>query len=401
MDAKLIAAAIPVFFVLIAIERLVAHRRRVAVYRFHDAVADLSCGIGQQMTLIFSQAPLVVLYLWIYEDHRLVTWSEGWLAWVLAFVLIDFAYYWWHRLSHEVNFLWAAHIVHHQSEDYNLAVALRQALLTNVTSFPFYAPLAVLGIPPLTFAVMLTASTLYQFWIHTELIRKMGWFERAFNTPSHHRVHHAINPQYLDRNYAATLIVWDRLFGSFEPEEEQAVYGITKPLNSFNMLWANAHYWVEMWRLACSAKTWWERVQVPFRGPAWRPKSLGGPVVAAPVTRAAQRKYDVSSDRWRMAYVTLHFVGMTGVVVGLIAAQQHLPRADAAAAVGIVFLTLLSWSGLAERKRWAKPLEGLRLLAVVSAPLMLPSLAPWALPLAIAFAVLGVAGLPILRRFPR
>jgi alkylglycerol monooxygenase len=398
MDAKLIAAAIPVFFILIGIERLVAHRRRIPVYRFHDVVSDLSCGIGQQMTLIFTQAPLVLLYLWVFENYRLVDFEGGWLPWVLAFVGIDFAYYWWHRASHEVNFMWAAHIVHHQSEDYNLAVALRQSLLTNVTSFPFYAPLALLGIPPVVFALLLTASTLYQFWIHTELIRTMGGFELAFNTPSHHRVHHAINPQYLDRNYAATLIVWDRLFGSFEAEVEEPVYGITKPLGSFNFLWANLHYWVEMWSLARRSTSWKDRLRVPFKGPAWRPASLGGSVISPAQTRVEQDKYNVASERPRMLYIALHFLGFTGVVVGLIAAQEHLPRGEAAIAVAIVFVTLLSWSGLAERKAWAKPLECVRLVAVVAAALALPSLAPWSVPLAIGFGALGLAGLPLLYR---
>src|SRR4051812_7775689 len=160
------------------------------------------------------------------------------MTWLVAIAGVDFLYYWWHRLSHRVNLLWAAHVVHHQSEDYNLAVALRQSVTTSATLFPFYALLAFAGVPPLQLAVSTSLSTLYQFWIHTELVPRVPWLERLLNSPSAHRVHHAINVRYLDKNHAATLMVWDRLFGTFEPETEAPVYGLTRPLASFNPVWS-------------------------------------------------------------------------------------------------------------------------------------------------------------------
>src|SRR5713101_5563143 len=258
-----IALAIPFFFLLMGVELWVARRRGLKLYRFADSVVDLSCGMTQQILLVFAVGVLVSGYSWLYR-HRVWT-PPGWAAWLIAFFAVDLVYYWWHRLSHEVNVLWAVHVVHHQSEDYNLAVALRQAVLSVWTIWPLHLPLALLGVPPVTFLVVDALSTLYQFWIHTELVGKLGWFERIFNTPSQHRVHHAINPRYLDKNYAATLCIWDRLFGTFEEEKEQPVYGLVKPLASFNPLWAQVQAWAALWRASREARGL-DRLRVWLKG---------------------------------------------------------------------------------------------------------------------------------------
>ena len=275
-----IALAIPFFFLLMGVEIWAARKRGLKLYRFTDAVVDLSCGMTQQIVLVFEVAVLVVSYNWLYQ-HRLWTLS-GWPAWLVAFLAVDFTYYWWHRLSHEVNVLWAVHMVHHQSEDYNLAVALRQAVFSVWTIWPFHLPLALIGVPPEVFLVVDSLSTLYQFWIHTELIGKLGWYEWLFNTPAQHRVHHAINPQYLDRNYAATLCIWDRLFGTFEEEKEQPVYGLVKPLASFDPMWAQVHHFFDI-----AKRTREHGWRAWLKGPEW------GFPPAPRITRAEQRKHDV------------------------------------------------------------------------------------------------------------
>ena len=199
-----IALAIPVFFLLMGVELWAARRRGARLYRFNDALVDLSCGMSQQVFLVFAAGLLAAGYLWLYR-HRFWT-LHGPVAWVVAFFAVDFIYYWWHRLSHRVNFLWAVHVVHHQSEDYNLAVALRQAVLSVWTIWPFHLSLALVGVPPVVFATVESFSTLYQFWIHTELVGRIGGpIGFVFNMPAHHRVHHAINPQYLDKNYGGTF----------------------------------------------------------------------------------------------------------------------------------------------------------------------------------------------------
>ncbi len=245
---NLIALAIPLFFAAIGVELLVARARHRSVYRLGTALADMGCGITQQLTGVVVGAFALGVYGWAYE-HRFFTLPEKSAAsWLAAVVGVELAYYWWHRLSHEVNILWAAHVVHHHSEDYNLAVALRQSMTTWATGLPFYVPLAFLGVPTFEYAVVLSLSTLYQFWVHTELVPPLGWFDRWFNSPSLHRVHHATNPRFLDRNHAATFMVFDRLFGTYQVEDEPCVYGTTQPLRSYNVWWAQVAGYVEVVR---------------------------------------------------------------------------------------------------------------------------------------------------------
>src|SRR4051812_6039796 len=260
MGPNYIALAVPLFFLLIGLELLTKRGR--ASYRFPDAITALGCGVVQRVTLLFYEASLLVVYTVVYRHGRLFDLeARPGTAWIVALVGVDFTYYWWHRASHRVNVLWAAHIVPHQSEDYNRAVALRQGVFTPITALPFSLPLAVLGVPPLIYVAADALDTLYQFWIHTESVRRLGPLEEVLNTPSHHRVHHGRNPQYLDRNYGGILIIWDRLFGTFEPEREPVVYGITKPLRSFNPLWAQLHHFGDLAGLAGAAATgggWWK-----------------------------------------------------------------------------------------------------------------------------------------------
>jgi sterol desaturase/sphingolipid hydroxylase (fatty acid hydroxylase superfamily) len=362
MDNRYIALAVPVFFALIGIELAVARlARRRGIYRFTDAVTDLSCGITSQVAAIFFGASVLAAYVWVYQ-HRWVTYQSVWLPAVIAFVGVDFFYYWWHRLSHEVNLLWAAHVVHHQSEDYNLAVALRQAVLTHFTAVPFYLPLALAGVPPVIYATTHAFSTLYQFWIHTELVGKTrGPVDWILNLPSHHRVHHAVNPRYLDKNYGATLIIWDRLFGTYVEETERPVYGITKPLGSFNPLWAQIHYFFDMTSLAARAPRLGDKLRVWFASPAWKPRGVDVP--APPPSIDGRAKYDARPTRARAAYVLLQFGLISIGTFCVMMWSQHLPRAIALAAGGAIVLALWSFGALLENKRWAWPLETARLAA--------------------------------------
>jgi len=349
-----IALAVPFFFVLIGLELLWARRRGVRVYRFTDTLTDLSCGITSQVVLIFWAALQLAIYDAVYRHAHLVSltpsWGRPWLPWVVAFIGVDLLYYWWHRLSHEVNFLWAAHVVHHQSEDYNLAVALRQAVLTSWTALPFYLPLAILGVPTLVFAVTHALSTLYQFWIHTQLVGKIrGPVDWIMNLPSHHRVHHAINPQYLDKNYGATLVVWDRLFGTYAEEVERPVYGITKPLASFDPMWAQVHYWLEMASMMRAARTPFEKLRVWFASPAWKPE---GYVVETPPIRN-RTKYDRPVSRKLATYVALQYVGVVGATFALLTWHHGLPRTVVIVGVAAVLGALVAIGALLEGRPWA------------------------------------------------
>ncbi|HAN30442.1 MAG TPA: sterol desaturase family protein [Myxococcales bacterium] len=362
MGALLIAMAVPMFVVLIGIESWIGRGR--GIYRFSDAVIDLSCGLASRMFHLFDFVVVVGVYTWVYQ-HAAYIEIEGtpWWLWIVAFVAVDLLYYCWHRASHGVNVLWAVHAVHHQSEDYNLAVALRQALFSSLTGLPFYLPLAVLGVPPLVFGTCNALNTLYQFWIHTELIRTLpAPVEMVMNTPSHHRVHHGINPQYLDRNHAGVFIVWDRLLGTFEPESEEVVYGLVSPLRSFNPIWANLIHLVGIYELIQASESTRERLAAIFAGPAWRPTSLGGPKMAPPVTRQSQKKYDPEYSPARGAYIAATFSTLFPWSVWLMAVGQNLPLNTRLVAAIWVVWTLAQCGALFERKRWAHAGEYARLL---------------------------------------
>jgi alkylglycerol monooxygenase len=380
-----IALAIPFFLVLIGVELLVARARGRSVYRLQDALADLGCGVGQQVVLVFAGAALLAGYAFLYERFRLVTFgASSPIPWVIAFVVVDFGYYWWHRLSHRVNFLWAAHAVHHQSEDYNLAVALRQSILTSFTSLPFYYPMALVGVPPVVYATMAAVSTLYQFWIHTELVGKLGWLERVINTPSHHRVHHAINARYLDRNYGAILIVWDRLFGTFVEEREPVVFGTTKPIASFNPVWAQAQAWFEIAGKARSLRRRRDRALSWLAPPSW---SRYGEAELGEEELRARRKHGVPVPATLQVYATVHFAPVIGATFLMLLWQATAPTGPLAVAALLVFWTLLSLGGLMDGRRWAVPLELARLAALVATVLAASwSLAPAAAVLAGASA---------------
>lgn len=266
----LVSFAIPAFLLLIAVEAIVATRMQLKGYERQDTAASLAMGIGNLLIGTATHGARAALFYWLYQ-HRVVDLGTGVLAWVIVFVAEDFAYYWFHRLSHEVRFLWAAHINHHSSQHYNLSTALRQSWTTPFTTTLFYWPLPLLGMDPALIAVATTVSLLYQFWIHTETIDRLGVFETLFNTPSHHRVHHGSNVEYLDRNHGGILILWDRLFGTFEPEVAPVQYGLTKNIDSFNPLYIAFHEWQAMFRDVARADSWKARLGYVFAPPGWAP----------------------------------------------------------------------------------------------------------------------------------
>lgn len=280
-----IVYAIPVFFLLILLEYGISLLLKRNVYHVHDAISDLGCGISNRLIVSLIAGSLALAYESVHSRFALLQFETSSITtWILTFLLVDLIYYFWHRLSHRVNFMWAVHVVHHQSEDYNLAVALRQALFSPITSFPLTLMLAVLGLPTFVVFTCSALNTVYQFWIHTELIGKLGPLEWVLNTPSHHRVHHGINRRYLDKNYAGVFIIWDRIFHTFELETERVVFGIVEPLKNWNPIWANFDHWKKMWGKSRLHNDW----RVFIKGPEWTPAGSQLPLEGVP----AQVKYE-------------------------------------------------------------------------------------------------------------
>ncbi|WP_298214001.1 lysoplasmalogenase family protein [Acidovorax sp.] len=276
---QIIVLATPVFFLLIAIELAIGYKRQRNTYRLADAVSSISLGMLSQTSAVFTRLLRIGIYTALFEHVALWRNDTFWTSlpgWLLALVFYDLCYYWLHRMGHESAVLWAAHAVHHQSQDYNLSTALRQTSSGALLGWVFYVPMALAGVPPLVFAVVALIDLLYQFWVHTEQVGRLGWFDRWFCSPSNHRVHHAVNDAYLDKNYGGILIVWDRIFGSFKDEDaqEKCVYGTRGLLNSWDPLWANAQIYAGLAHDSWFARNWLDKLRVWLKPPGWRPADV-------------------------------------------------------------------------------------------------------------------------------
>lgn len=239
--------AIPVFALLIAAESFWARKRGSDEYGDRrDTWGNIFMGFMSVVWGALFGLFIAYIYIWCYEAAPFKFSADAWWTWVLLLFVDDLAYYIFHRVSHESRLFWNFHVVHHSSKHYNLSVAVRQSWFSGILHWIFYAPIMLLGFVPWMFALMHGFNLIYQFWIHTRFVGRLGWLENILNTPSHHRVHHGVNEPYLDRNYAGVLIIWDRLFGSFTPETVEPRYGIIKPIESYNPLWINTHGWFEM-----------------------------------------------------------------------------------------------------------------------------------------------------------
>ncbi|MDX2001077.1 MAG: sterol desaturase family protein [Chitinophagales bacterium] len=364
MKVSPILIAIPAFFLFIAIELIIGWRKRQKLYRFNDAITNLNIGIGSQVFGAFSKAALLALYILVYDSLAIIHQPTTWWSFVLALFTFDFIFYWAHRWGHETNIFWGAHVVHHQSEEYNLSVALRQSWIHNIIAFVLFLPMPVLGFDPKIFLAAAATHTLYQFWIHTKTIKKMPRIiEFLFNTPSHHRVHHGVNPKYIDKNHGGVFIIWDRLFGTFQAEEEEPTYGITTQLKSWNPVWANSHYYIEMFQRARQMK-WADRIKLVFAKPGWLPDYLGGYQAPPEVDKANYKAYDTQTTLSRNVYV---FVQFLMIAVGLAAYMFYFPTISLFFQIvffGILILSTLICGAILENKRWVVYIEYLRLMLI-------------------------------------
>lgn len=369
-----IALAIPAFFLLIGIELLIDKIKKTNYYRFNDAITNLSCGVGSQVMGVFLKAFIYIGYYFLYNNYKFFelpgigTGHNVGDVLITAFVLflgIDFFYYWFHRLAHEINVLWGSHVVHHQSEEYNLTVALRQGWVQGAFSWVFYLPLAVVGFQPEMFIMINAFQTLYQFWIHTKSIKKLPrWIEFVFNTPSHHRVHHGVNPQYIDKNHGGTLIIYDRMFGTFEPEDEEVVYGITQQPKSWNPLWVNVEHWINMFKDFFRIKGFKNKWNILFNLPGWQPDS--GKVEHKKFDPDKFVKYDTHIPSRLNYYIFFHKVLiLTGTTLYLFSSERFGWSENVFFGLLIIW-SLLNLGAMFEMKKWIVASEILRLIVVAA-----------------------------------
>jgi len=363
---KIILYAIPGFIFLILVEWIYGLVRGRNTYRVADTITSISLGSISRLRGLFFLGLGSYFYTWASDGYHLFDLPDSGVGiWLFALVAYDFSYYWFHRISHEVNLFWAAHVVHHQSEDYNLGTALRQSG-SGFFGFIFYLPWLYIGIPPEILFASGAINLVYQFWVHTQHVPKLGPVEYVFVTASNHRVHHAQNAIYIDRNYGGIFIFWDRLFGSFqeELENEPCIYGIRKPLHSYNPFWANFHVYWSTLKDSWHARRWQDKFMIWLKGPGWRPADVDKAYPVEHTRLEDFSKYDPGVSILVRVYAFFQFFCATLASTGLLIVAKDWASTPLLVAIGLVFFSFYLQGVWTEGHSWARWLEWLKLGAV-------------------------------------
>jgi sterol desaturase/sphingolipid hydroxylase (fatty acid hydroxylase superfamily) len=371
----LIAIAVPFFLLALIIELIVDWRKGSHFYRSNDAINSLSAGILSTTIGYFTKFLPLIAWGFVLRNFSVVDMPLAWFdlsprglsLWVVAALAWDFCYYWFHRFSHEISVLWAAHAVHHQSEDYNLSTALRQTSTGFLFGWIFYLPLFVIGFPLEVLITVNAINLIYQFWVHTQMVRRLGPFDRILVTPSNHRVHHAQNDRYIDKNYGGMLILWDRIFGTFEDEsdEEPVVFGVRKPLANLNPFWANLQVYDYLLFDARKTRQWRDKLAVWFRRTGWRPADVEARYPKQRADLSRFQKFDPEMPLAQKHYVMAQFV--IGIVGALFTAELYARQGTQVVLIpcALLWLQLYTVGLLNEGRAYARRLELLRLLVAV------------------------------------
>lgn len=360
--------ATPFFVGLMTLELVVGFLKTGApVITISDGITSLSAGMVSRLPLLLMRGCELSAYMHVWNHYRLVElpWDSAW-TWWFTFLGVDFGYYWVHRFAHEVAVLWAAHQVHHSSEYYNLTTALRQSVTQPFTSWVFYLPMA-LAVPPSIFAVHIQLNLLYQFWIHTELIRDLGPLEWILNTPKHHRVHHGRNLYCIDKNYGGILIIWDRLFGTFAQEADQVVYGLVFPIKKFEILYVQLHYYLYLWKKSKTYKTISNKLSTFLNGPSWKPgKRRLGDHNDNPKVTGKEVPHNPSWSLPVQIYAVIHFLLVLKTYHDLFENKMILSQLTILGMTGYVLLTLTSLGFLIDQRPSSAVLELFRCVVMMT-----------------------------------
>ena len=367
MHGDYILLAIPFFFLAMGIEYWYGKSKNKNWYRLNDSVNNLVIGLGQQLWSVVFKVFLLGVYAWIYNNYAFIKIPATWWSFILCLLAFDFFFYWAHRWGHEMNIFWGAHSVHHQSEEYNLSVALRQSWFHSIIAFVIFLPIPLMGFDPIIFGGAAVAHTLYQFWIHTKAVGKLHpWIEYWINTPSHHRVHHAVNPKYIDKNHAGVFMIWDRMFGTFQEEQtnDEITYGVTTQLKSWNPVWANTHYYAEIFEKTKEMKLA-DKFRMIFAKPGWLPSYMGGAIEVKEVNLDTYKKYDTDTNIYFKVYALFQFFVMLGCGVLYMTNYKDMSLFYKADFFLLMLITMLITGGIFENKRWIIFAEYVRLVLVM------------------------------------
>jgi sterol desaturase/sphingolipid hydroxylase (fatty acid hydroxylase superfamily) len=354
----------PAVLLLLIAEIIYSVASRKNLFTFQDTITNIGTGIGNQCVNLAVAFFVFKWYGWLYQ---FAPWNipATWYSLLILLLLQDFVFYWFHRVGHSINIFWAAHMPHHSSEELNLSVGIRASFTQRLFQFLFFDwVLVLIGFSPEMVYAMAAVHLFLAFWHHTRAIKSLGWFEKYFVTPSHHRVHHGVNPQYLDKNYSEFLIIWDKIFGTFEPEEEEICYGLTHPPRTWDPIYVNFQFWKQLWEDAVAAPRIWDKFRLWFMPLGWRPPGLPQPEKGKRIgyTKAEQVKYQSTQFKGLKPYLLLQIVVGLGVLMMTINLKLDISVGARVLLSGGIFLMIISWGGLLQAKTWAIALEIFRLL---------------------------------------
>ncbi len=354
------AWAIPLFLLLMGIEYGVARKKGWGYFSFSTSISNLNVGVAERLLDTFTIGIFYFVYDYLHRHFAIFNIQSSVLLWIALLILTDFIWYWYHRLAHEVNILWGAHVVHHQSEDFNYTVSARITVFQAVARMMFWSVLPVIGFPPAMIISVQLVHGLYPFFIHTRTIGKLGVLEYIFVTPSHHRVHHACNEKYLDKNYGDVLIIWDKLFGTFVTEEEEPEYGLTKPLDSHSFLWQHFHFLLEIAYAFRQAKGLKQKWLVVFG----KPDHINPGIREVLEEKFLFRNPTGTTTRRLHNYVVAQMAMTLTALFFFLLLEKYIPLFVQACFTVFIFLTLINSGAILEQRQWVFYLEYARLLVI-------------------------------------
>jgi len=366
---------VPFVVLLPVLEYYISKRKKIDAYSFSDTLVNFSCGILERTFDFFFILFLYFVFGYLYENASLIhldTWLPLPILWISALLVGDFVAYWHHRLSHEINFLWAAHIVHHQSEELNVTTVFRVSAFAVINRTLFWIWLPIIGFSPMVSSTAIMFIGLYQFFSHTRLINKLGFLEYIIITPSHHRVHHARNPQYIDKNYGHVFIFWDKIFGTFEPELEEPEYGIVDGFESSNPIWAYFSYWFDLFKRAGKTKNWINKVKMFLMPPAWNPTDVPTKLENFEVDENGKRKkYKPVIPKKLRVYLIVNII-ITLIIFIILLLGKNFPIITKIQLMSLVVISIVSFGPLLERKAWGIRFDFIKLIIIaINIPILL------------------------------
>ena len=370
MDSSIILTyAIPFFLLLIILEFVYGVIKGENNYRLNDALTSMSLGLISRFVPLLGLGFQYVVYKYVaeYYNLKLLNLEDIWV-WIFAFILYDLCYYWMHRIHHEVKVFWATHVVHHHGEEFNLSTALRQTSSGFLWKWVFFLPMFVIGVPPEVYVSVAGVNLVYQFWVHTEHVGRLGFLEYIFITPSNHRVHHAQNDDYLDANYGGVFILWDRIFGTFidERKDLKPVYGTVKPLKSFNPFWANIEVFYQMILDSYRTEKFGDKFYVWFSPPGWRPEDVKEKYPITKNDLNSFEKYDPQINNRQKMFGFFQFTKINALTVIMLFNIDKFSYSEMLSVAALVITLAISNSFMLDGKKYASKVEIFRLIGVLT-----------------------------------